>query len=259
MHLRPVVAVAIVVLAAAFASWHALVGKPKNALDFDPSSVAAGARPGDSSASGSEVFGGDAPRRAARMPRISQRLVVYVAGEVARPGLYRLSAGARADDAVRAAGGATTAGDLVAVNLAEPVTDGQEIAIPARGSPEAEAALATATGATAAPSRHRKRKRAKRGKHARRHRHATDSPAEAGGTTGGDASQAAGDTSQVIDVNASSETELEALPGIGPALAERIVAFRDLNGPFASADELLDVAGMTPGKLDALADLITFH
>ena len=60
-------------------------------------------------------------------------------------------------------------------------------------------------------------------------------------------------------MNAADEATLETLPGIGPSLAERIVAFRDLNGPFASSDELLDVGGMTAGKVDAISPYVTFR
>lgn len=61
------------------------------------------------------------------------RPVVYVAGRVARPGLYTLSGAARVDDAVRAAGGIVRDGDPVAVNLAEHVSDGEEIVVPPLG------------------------------------------------------------------------------------------------------------------------------
>lgn len=56
-----------------------------------------------------------------------------------------------------------------------------------------------------------------------------------------------------VDLNGADAAALAQLPGIGPTLAARIVAYRDLNGPFASADELLDVAGITPGRLDRIA------
>ncbi len=60
----------------------------------------------------------------------------------------------------------------------------------------------------------------------------------------------------LISLNTADVTALEALPGIGAALAARVVAFRDANGPFASLDELLDVNGITQAKLDALTPLV---
>ncbi|HEY6236588.1 MAG TPA: helix-hairpin-helix domain-containing protein, partial [Candidatus Elarobacter sp.] len=55
-----------------------------------------------------------------------------------------------------------------------------------------------------------------------------------------------------VDINAADAATLATIPGIGPGLAERIVAFRTSNGAFASVDELLDVSGITDRRLDAL-------
>ncbi len=63
--------------------------------------------------------------------------------------------------------------------------------------------------------------------------------------------------STLIDINTASADELEALPGIGPALAERIVAYRTEHGPFQSVDELAEVRGISPRMVDELRDLVT--
>jgi competence protein ComEA len=60
----------------------------------------------------------------------------------------------------------------------------------------------------------------------------------------------------IVDVNSATEVELEALPGIGPALASAIVEWRARNGPFSTPDDLLDVPGIGPAKLDGLVDHI---
>lgn len=60
-----------------------------------------------------------------------------------------------------------------------------------------------------------------------------------------------------LDINTASQQELEQLPGIGPELAGRIVLFRSTNGPFAVPEDLMNVDGIGPGKLEALLDLIT--
>jgi competence protein ComEA len=169
-------------------------------------------------------------------------LIVYVAGEVVRPGLYALSAGARVDGALRAAGGATRRADLVAVNLAEPLSDGEKVVVPARGDPAPEASggpasMALSPAATGAGSaRHSRRSR---GTHrGRRHKQPPAAP---------------------IDINAADASALEELPGIGPSLAERIVAYRDLNGPFHGLDELLDVSGMTDRRLDQISPYLVIR
>ena len=66
-----------------------------------------------------------------------------------RPGLHRLSAGGRVDDAIAAAGGATARADIAAVNLAAPLADGEQIVVPLRGA--AAAASSSAAGAAGAP------------------------------------------------------------------------------------------------------------
>lgn len=157
--------------------------------------------------------------------------LVYVAGAVRHPGVYALADGARARDALARAGGATGDADLVAVNLAAHVADGDEIAVPRIGE---------ARSAPRARSAHR---RTASGEGRRRRPRRSDAPEAFSGPA--------------VDLNAADERTLAELPGIGPTLAQRIVAFRSLNGPFASVDGLADVAGITPRRLDALAPRLT--
>ena len=60
-----------------------------------------------------------------------------------------------------------------------------------------------------------------------------------------------------ININLASAAELDALPGIGPALAARIIAYRVQNGPFASVEELSNVKGISTRMVDVLRDLIS--
>ena len=77
--------------------------------------------------------------------RTAPRLVVDVAGAVRRPGIYRLATGTRVDDAVAAAGGGTARADIAAVNLAAPLSDGEQVLVPARGAAGAAGASAGST------------------------------------------------------------------------------------------------------------------
>ena len=72
----------------------------------------------------------------------------------------------------------------------------------------------------------------------------------------GAATPDAGTIEQGIDLNRAAAAELEALPGVGPVLAARIVAYRDLNGPFTAVEDLLDVGGIGEAKLAAMRDSI---
>jgi competence protein ComEA len=85
-----------------------------------------------------------APASTAAPP--ATQLVVDVVGAVRRPGLYRLRAGARVADALTRAGGATAKADLEQVNLAAPVADGQQVAVPRRGAPGSASATTSARG-----------------------------------------------------------------------------------------------------------------
>lgn len=163
-----------------------------------------------------------------REPASRDRVVVYVAGEVARPGVYELPAGSRAEAAIRAAGGVRSGADPLAVNLAQRLEDGEELAVPVRGATDVSRRGAGG-GGHSGRSRHRRL----HGASGRRHRtqKAPDGP---------------------VDLNTADVAALESLPGIGPALAERIVEFRDANGPFASLDDLLDVAGTSPRLIEEL-------
>jgi len=77
-----------------------------------------------------------------------------------------------------------------------------------------------------------------------------DGAASVAGAAGG------GDTGGPVSLNAATAAELEALPGVGPVLADRIVAFRTQNGPFDVVEDLLEVSGIGEAKLAALRDLV---
>ena len=157
-----------------------------------------------------------ATRRAARRFAAPVPLVVYVAGAVVRPGLYRMPPGSRAADAVRLAGGMRTAADTVAVNLAAPLADGDEIAVPVTGMRPASRTR------TAAHSRLRRAKK----------------------------------TAVHLDVNHATVAQLQTVPGIGAQLAQRIADYRSVNGPFGALDELADVAGMTASRVTRLGEYL---
>jgi competence protein ComEA len=84
-------------------------------------------------------------------PTAAKLLVIDVAGYVRRPGLYKMPADSRVDDAIRAAGGATRKAQLDAVNLAAPIADGQQIVVPGSGAGGVAAASSPAGSSPSAP------------------------------------------------------------------------------------------------------------
>ncbi len=148
-------------------------------------------------------------------------VVVYVSGVVKKPGIVRLPAGSRVDDALTAAGGATDGADLAAVNLARPLTDGEQIHVPKPGeAPPVGAGAAGGPGGASVPG--------------------------GGGETGG-----------LVNLNTADAAALQELPGVGPSLAERILEHREANGPFRSVDDLDDVPGIGPKSLEKMREKAT--
>jgi competence protein ComEA len=180
------------------------------------------------------------PRRAPATAAQAQTLV-YVAGEVVKPGVYPVAAEARVGDALALAGGARADADLLAVNLAAHLADGDEVIVPARGAVARAGAprrRMTGRGARRSPGPRRS------GRHKRSR--------SGGQRSHGDGVPPAGE----IDINTADAGTLATIPGIGVGLAERIVAFREANGPFASVDELLDVSGITDRRLEAIIPFV---
>ncbi len=178
---------------------------------------------------------------------------VYVSGAVARPGLVKLAGDARLADAVSAAGGLTAEAATAAVNLAAPVQDGEHVHVPtvaelsaAGGALAAPAAVSPVPGHGLSDSTGLASPRVP--------------PSAALGGLGRTASDKWGETSSASDsrirVNQATAAELERLPGIGPALAGRIVAYREAHGPFQSVNDLLAVSGIGEKTLARFADQI---
>jgi competence protein ComEA len=157
---------------------------------------------------------------------------VDVAGAVARPGLYSLQDGARVAAALEKAGGVRAKADRAAVNLAAKLTDGQQVFVPSRGSLASGAA--GASGAAAASGG------------------AGESPA--GGSAAG--ASAGGGSGARISLSTATQAQLEQLDGIGPALAQRIIEYREQHGGFKSADQLQEVSGIGEKRFQALKDSI---
>jgi competence protein ComEA len=62
---------------------------------------------------------------------------------------------------------------------------------------------------------------------------------------------------EIVNINTADVTQLDALPGIGPSTAEKIMEYRDTNGPFATIDEIMSVSGIGPAKFEQIQSFIT--
>lgn len=168
-------------------------------------------------------------------------IVAYISGEVVTPGVYSAPGGARVNDLVELAGGLTPNADGAVVNLAEPVADGSHIHIPAPG--EAPRVL-SASGGRASPGESDDGTGGKNG-------------SAGGGAGGGAGGSAKSNSGALINLNTASASDLETLPGVGPATARDILSWRENNGPFTSPEDLLEVPGIGPAKFNKLSALVT--
>jgi competence protein ComEA len=186
-------------------------------LDSALDASALGEQPGASSA---ETAQGDS----------SPALTVYLTGAVSNPGVYELRQGARLNDAVGLAGGLAEGSAANYINLAVVLQDGQHLHIPFQDEIESgEAARIEAGGVV--------------------------------GTTGISGTAGSGSTGlsqveQKVNINTAGSAELESLPGIGVATAQRIIDYREKNGLFGSIEELKSVSGIGEKKYAELADKV---
>lgn len=149
-------------------------------------------------------------------------VVVHVDGMVASPGVYQLQgATLRINDAVEAAGGLVEGADTSRLNLAEPISDGEKVHVPAVGEEDATAGEAAAS---------------------------------LSGESSGNGPSAS--TDGIVNINTATVAELTTLPGVGEATATEIVRDREANGAFTSIEDLMRVSGIGEKKFAKLKDKI---
>jgi len=153
------------------------------------------------------------------------KVIFHVTGCVKSPGVYTLPAGSRVIDAVKAAGGETANADLQSLNLAAPIEDGSKIVV-----------MPLSSRSTAAPQSAKAS--------------TNDKSSSKLSSSGVDKLRKPGDG--VVHLNSADENELQRLPGVGPATAQSIVEYRDKIGRFSSVDQLDDVKGIGPKKLEKM-------
>jgi competence protein ComEA len=151
----------------------------------------------------------------------AEEIVVSVVGLVTAAGLVRLPPGSRVADALAAAGGVRDGADTLGLNLAQRLSDGDQVLVGAATTQ----APPSAVGGTS-----------------------TGSPAAGGAnpTAGG-----------LVNLNTATATELDALPGVGPVTAAAIVAWRTTNGTFTDISQLGEVDGIGPVRLEKLRGQVT--
>lgn len=155
-------------------------------------------------------------------------IAVHVIGAVPRPGLYEFAEGARVQDAIDAAGGLLASANVESINLAALLEDGQQLNIPYKSGARPVETF-TEEDELELPN---------------------------------DNEETILEKDEIVDtdlvnINTASLEELDSLPGIGPTVAERIIEYRDENGPFNAIEDIMNVPGVGPSTFEEIEDLIT--
>lgn len=158
---------------------------------------------------------------------------VQVSGAVLEPGIYDVPASCRVEEAISAAGGLTENADSERVNLVRKVRDGMQIRVPVKKAARKNSKQGTKPQTTVGYG---------------------ESTTKKSGSTGAGAGKN-NSVVQSVRINSASASELQQLPGIGPALAQRIIETRN-SGRFTSADDLLRVPGIGKAKLAKLRNYV---
>jgi competence protein ComEA len=166
---------------------------------------------------------------------VSNDIVVDVKGDVRKPGLVRVAANARVKDVIEAAGGLLHEEDSMAVNLAAPVDDGQELVVPdvltgqSAGSNSGVEVSRTVNAAA---------------------------PGAGMANANGNVANNGSEPNMKVDLNTANAETLQTIPGIGPSKADAILRFRQQHGRFESVNELQKVGGIGPVTYQRIAPYV---
>jgi competence protein ComEA len=185
-----------------------------------------------------------APAAAVEMPPPPpEDIGVAIMGAVERPGYYEVPADSRVGDLINIARGETPRARLDALNLSARLIDGATLTIPFEDGTDADGIARP--GANYNPPSYLLA--AQYNRTARTSGSTPSTPVTP---------NAPSDNRDTINLNTADRATLETLPGIGPALAQRIIAYRE-GSPFTTVEDLDNVSGIGPKRLEAVRDLVT--
>ncbi len=172
----------------------------------------------------------------------SVRPMVHVAGKVKKPGVYTLSPNSRKIHAIQAAGGFLPNADTDAINLAEPVKDGEQIYVPSKDQTRPDMSIGSPTTSKSQTSKSAA--------------HISVPALRATKTSASSSGKLRLPGEGYVNINTADEIELQRLPGVGPATAKKIISYRTTFGRFKSPEQLMDVKGIGPKKFQKMQPFV---
>lgn len=170
----------------------------------------------------------------------SEKIYVYITGEVNSPGVVLLNNGSRIVDAIEAAGGVTDKANITKVNLVYILQDGMKINIPNQNDLKNNENFEYITMSSGDE------------------KNDTNINNSASNTSSEESSsnKESAFKISVVNINTATQTELETLPGIGPSLALKIINYRKENGKFSSIEDIKNVSGIGDAKFENIKNYI---
>lgn len=169
----------------------------------------------------------------AKVETNQEKIYIYVTGEVNIPGVVILNKGSRISDAINAAGGVTSNANTTKINLVYVLEDGMKVRIPSNKELNNNSSFEYITTKSGEGANENIEKEEK-----------TENKVNK-------------KTTNLVNINTATQTELETLPGIGPSIALKIINYRKENGKFSNVEELKNVNGIGDNKFDAMKKYVT--
>ena len=180
-----------------------------------------------------------AAKQQPEISEIPETIYVDICGAVTSPGVYELPYGSRVFQAIEQAGGYLPEAAASYLNRAKGLSDGQQVYVPTQAEVDSQRIAATQDGSEVTAENSTE----------------TTSGQKSAGEDSGEA-ETASSTEQKIDLNTADVSQLTTLTGVGESKALAIIAYREENGPFTSAEDIMNVPGIKEGTYEKIKDKI---
>jgi len=187
----------------------------------------------------------------------SKEIIIHLIGSVKNPGVVKIPAESRIEDALRASGGAKEDADLERVNLAYKLEDGQQVYIPAKEKLQETKATGKKKAGTLANNSAKSSRKFLPGVQVTQASGTKTVSSSGGGVKADELTKVSDNQGDLININTAGLIELDRLQGVGPATAQKIIDYRNTNGRFKVPEDIMKVKGIGKSKYEQIKNRIT--